>query len=186
MFQWNDINGVFAVTQRFDPEGLFASFMAIFHCFIGLQCGMTLVMFTEHRQRLTRWILWGVLMVVITLALTFGRIDDRAPVPINKQLWSLSFVTATSASSFFLLALIYYLVDVKNFLGDFWTIFSYPGMNAIILYVGHLIFNNHWPFHFTLQVMNTHFIYLLKNTHTVIIWVLIAHILYHKKFFFSL
>lgn len=186
MFRWNDINNVFLATQRFDPEGLFATIPAIFHAFIGLQCGMTLVVFSEHSQRITRWLIWGCGMIVVTLLLTLVQFGDDAPVPINKQLWSLSYVTSTAATSFFLLALIYYLADVREIGDDFWTIFSYPGMNAIILYVGHLVLNNHWPFHWFVAVMNTHLIYLLKHVWTVIVWVLIAHVMYHKKFFFSL
>lgn len=59
-------------------------------------------------------------------------------------------------------------------------------MNAIILYVGHSIFHKMWPFHFSFNIMNTHFILLLENCWTVVIWILISHYLYHRKIFYSI
>lgn len=185
MFQWPSIRWVYDATQRFDPEGIYGSLTTIFHAFLGLQCGVILMVYKEDKDRLIRWIIWGAVMAALTMILTFCRIDD-APIPINKNLWSLTYVTATSASSFWLLALIYFIVDVKHIGDDFWTIFQYPGMNAILIYVGHLVLDRHWPFHFFIANMNTHFIYLLKHVYTVIIWIFVAHILYHKKIFFSL
>lgn len=185
MFQWSDVRRVYDATLRFDPEGIYASLTAIFHAFLGLQCGMTLMVFSGHKQRIVRWILWGCALAIVTAILTFCRLEN-APIPINKNLWSLTFVTLTSATSFWLLALIYFLSDVKNWCDDFWTVFQYPGMNAILLYVGNAILDNHWPFHFFVANMNTHFIYLLKHSYTAIIWILAAHIMYHKKFFFNL
>jgi heparan-alpha-glucosaminide N-acetyltransferase len=185
MFRWADVRSVYDATKRFDPEGIYGSLTSIFHTFLGFQCGMTLLTFTGHKQRIFRWVIWGAALAVLTAILTFCRIED-APIPINKPMWSLTFVTLTSATSFWLLALIYFLVDVKNYCEDFWTIFQYPGMNAILLYIGNAIFSSHWPFHFFVADMNTHFIYLLKHMYTVTVWIIAAHIMYHKKFFFSL
>ncbi|CAG9802036.1 unnamed protein product [Chironomus riparius] len=185
MFQWASIRSIYEATQRFDPEGIFGSLTTVFHAFLGLQCGVILMVYQDHKDRLIRWLIWGTGLTFLTLILTLCSIED-APIPINKNLWSLTYVTATSASSFFLLALIYFIVDMKEIGDDFWTIFQYPGMNAILIYIGHLILDKHWPFHFYVERMNTHFIYLLKNIYTCIIWIFVAHILYRKKIFFSL
>lgn len=169
----------------FDPEGVFGCLLTIVHTFIGVQCGVTLLVYPTAKDRLRRWIFWGLGLAAITCFLTLFSVDDGV-IPINKNLWSLSFVTVTCSLAFLLLSLIYYLVDVKNIGDDFWTIFLYPGLNAIILYVGHSIFHKMWPFHFSFNIMNTHFILLLENFYTVVIWILIAHKLYQKKIFFSL
>lgn len=169
----------------FDPEGVFGCLLTIVQVFLGVQCGVTLLVFSTARDRLRRWIFWGAGLAALTAVLTLFTVDDGL-IPINKNLWSLSFVTVTASLAFFLLSLIYFLVDVREIGDDFWTIFLYPGMNAIILYVGHSIFHKMWPFHFGFDLMNTHFLLLLENCYTVVIWILIAHKLYHKKIFYSI
>lgn len=169
----------------FDPEGVFGSLLTIVQVFFGVQCGVILLVYPTAADRLRRWVGWGVGLAALTAVLTLFSVDDGI-IPINKNLWSLSFVTVTCSLAFLLLSLIYYLVDVKDIGDDFWTIFLYPGLNAIILYVGHSIFHSMWPFHFSFDTMNTHFILLLENVYTVVIWILIAHKLYHKKIFYSI
>lgn len=168
----------------FDPEGVFGCLLTIVQVFFGVQCGVTLLVYPTAKDRIRRWIFWGLGLGVITCFLTLFSVEDGI-IPINKNLWSLSFVTVTCSLAFLLLSLIYYLVDVRNIGDDFWTIFLYPGLNAIILYVGHSVFHKMWPFHFSFNVMNTHFILLLENCYTVVIWILIAHKLYQKKIFYS-
>lgn len=168
----------------FDPEGVFGCFLTIVQVFLGVQCGMTLLVYPTARDRMRRWTFWGLGLIAFTCILTLLSVNNGF-IPINKNLWSLSFVSVTAGLAFLLLTLIYFLVDVRNIGDDFWTIFLYPGMNAIVLYVGHSIFHKMWPFHFSFDVMNTHFILLLENCYTVVIWILIAHKLYQKKIFVS-
>ena len=52
--------------------------------------------------------------------------------PINKALWSSSFVIVTSGWATLILTIIYYFRDVKNY--QFGTIFKYLGINAITIY----------------------------------------------------
>ena len=52
--------------------------------------------------------------------------------PINKALWTSSFVLVTAGWANLILALIYFLTDVKGV--RFGSIFRYAGANAIILY----------------------------------------------------
>lgn len=169
----------------FDPEGIFGCLLTVVQVFLGVQCGVTLLVYPTAKDRIRRWIFWGLGLAVVTAVLTLFSVDDGI-IPINKNMWSLSFVTVTASLAFLLLSLIYFLVDIRNIGEDFWTIFLYPGMNAIILYVGHSIFNRMWPFHFSFNVMNTHFILLLENVWTVTVWILISHWLYHKKIFYSI
>lgn len=184
MYQRAKIRSVYDALV-FDPEGVFGCLLTVVQVFLGVQCGTTLLVYPTCRDRLRRWIFWGLGLAAFTGFLTLFSVNDGF-IPINKNLWSLSFVTVTSSLAFLLLSLIYFLVDVRNIGDDFWTIFLYPGMNAIILYVGHSIFHKMWPFHFAFDVMNTHFILLLENCYTVVIWILIAHKLYHKKIFYSI
>jgi len=157
----------------FDPEGIFGCLLTVVQVFLGVQCGVTLLVYPTAKDRLRRWVFWGIGLAVLTAVLTLFSVNDGI-IPINKNLWSLSYVSITASLAFLLLSIIYFLVDVKSIGDDFWTIFLYPGLNAIILYVGHSVFHKMWPFHFSFDVMNTHFILLLENCYTVTIWILIT------------
>lgn len=185
LYQRAKIRSVYSTPYPFDPEGVFGCLLTCVQVFLGVQCGMTLLTYPTPRERLRRWLAWGSALMIATGILTEFSIEDGI-IPINKNLWSLSYVTVTASLAFFLLSIIYFLVDVKNFGDDVWTIFLYPGMNAIVLYVGHTIFHKMWPFHWSFQIMNTHFILLLENIYTVIIWILISHYLYRKELFYSI
>jgi len=52
--------------------------------------------------------------------------------PINKALWTSSFVLATAGWANVVLALIYYLTDIRKI--QFGSIFRYAGANAIVIY----------------------------------------------------
>lgn len=184
VYQWSEIGSIYDALV-FDPEGIFGCLATVVQVFLGVQCGTTLLYYSKHYDRVGRWIAWSLCLGAITAGLTLVSIED-GPIPINKNIWSLSFVTATTGLAFLLLSFIYFLVDVRQIGEHFWTIFLYPGMNAIILYVGHYIMHTMWPFHFALTTMNTHFILLLENVYTVTIWILVAHYLYRKKIFFNI
>lgn len=184
LYQRAKIRTVYDSPFAFDPEGIFGCLLTCVQVFLGVQCGVTLIIYATARERLNRWLSWGVGLCALTAVLTLFSIENGV-IPINKSMWSLSFVTITSGLAFFLLSFIYYVVDIKNWGDDFWTIFQYPGMNALVLYVGHSIFHKMLPFHFSFEIMNTHFILLLENFYTVIIWILISHYLYHKQIFYS-
>ena len=52
--------------------------------------------------------------------------------PINKAIWSSSFVLVTSGRATLILAVVYYLKDIRQI--KFGNIFKYVGMNAITIY----------------------------------------------------
>jgi heparan-alpha-glucosaminide N-acetyltransferase len=59
-------------------------------------------------------------------------------------------------------------------------------MNTIILYVGHSVAFRMFPWHWSLQTMNTHFVLLIESLWGTALWILIAFWLYRIKFFLSL
>lgn len=141
VYQWSEIGSIYDALV-FDPEGIFGCLATVVQVFLGVQCGTTLLYYSKHYDRVGRWIAWSLCLGAITAGLTLVSIED-GPIPINKNIWSLSFVTATTGLAFLLLSFIYFLVDVRQIGEHFWTIFLYPGMNAIILYVGHYLYHAH-------------------------------------------
>lgn len=63
--------------------------------------------------------------------------------------------------------------------------FPSPGMNALVMYVGHQICYQLFPFHWQLGPMNTHLMVLLENVWGVLLWILVAVFLYRRKVFVS-
>ncbi|KAL1139519.1 hypothetical protein AAG570_006502 [Ranatra chinensis] len=170
-------------TEAFDPEGPLGCLTSIFQVFLGVQAGSILVYHSKWHSRIKRWLIWGTISGIIGIVLCQAR-QDGGWVPLNKNIWSLPFACVTSCLGFYLLCLLYYLIDIKAV----WTgaPFVYPGMNATILYVGHSICYEMFPWHWSYGYMNTHFILTLEALWGTALWVVIAYWLYREKFFLSL
>ncbi|CAB0014567.1 unnamed protein product [Nesidiocoris tenuis] len=120
----------------YDPEGPYGCILSVLQVFFGVQAGATILSFPGWRCRLKRWLLWGVLLGVIGTILCQAR-QEGGWIPINKNLWSLSFVAVTSSLGFFLLSIMHYLIDVKRWWSG--APFIYPGRHSISIAI---IINN--------------------------------------------
>jgi len=165
----------------YDPEGILGSLTSIFLCFLGLQSGRILVHYKEHLPRIKRWIIWGVFWGTLATILCFGR-QEGGPVPINKNLWSASFISVMAGTGFLALALIYFIVDVKKFWNG--VPFIFVGMNSILVYVGHETLGDRFPFHW--DATQTHGALLWENGFGVACWIIIAYRMYQLKFFVNI
>lgn len=105
----------------YDPEGLISTIPAVVSCLIGILIGKLLDCF----RKVLLLLVIGVLFLILGYMFHFI-------FPINKAIWTSSFVLVTSGWGILVLTLIYYLRDVKQF--EFGTLFKYAGMNAITLY----------------------------------------------------
>uniref|UniRef100_A0A182PU71 Heparan-alpha-glucosaminide N-acetyltransferase catalytic domain-containing protein n=1 Tax=Anopheles epiroticus TaxID=199890 RepID=A0A182PU71_9DIPT len=167
----------------FDPEGPFGCLPTILQVFLGLQCGCTILAYTEHRQRLTRFAVWSVLLG-LAAGILCGFSKNDGWIPINKNLWSFSYVLATASLAYLLLLMCYYVIDVKRTWNG--RPFVYAGMNAIVLYVGHTVFHKMLPWHWRIGLMNTHLMLTLEALWNTVLWNLIALYLYNRKIFYNL
>lgn len=105
-------------------------------------------------------------------------------VPVNKNLWSFTFVTANGTFAFAIFSLMYLLID-------HWKIWPlghplhYPGMNAIFLYIGHNLTYGLFPFFFT-DDDSSHVWPLVQVIHGVFLWILISVFAAKRQFFVTL
>ncbi|KAJ8767001.1 hypothetical protein K2173_012510 [Erythroxylum novogranatense] len=90
----------------FDPEGLLSSLTAAVTCIIGLQYGHILAHIQDHKIRLRNWSLISVSLLVLGLILFF------VGIPVNKSLYTISYMLITSASAGITFCVLYLLVDV--------------------------------------------------------------------------
>lgn len=107
----------------YDPEGLLSTIPAIVSSILGVFTG--LILMSKQPKKAT------ILMGIGGSMLIAGHLWDLF-FPINKALWTSSFVLVTAGWANLALALIYYLTDVRGV--RFGSIFRYAGANAIILY----------------------------------------------------
>ncbi|KAM5264634.1 heparan-alpha-glucosaminide N-acetyltransferase isoform 1-T1 [Ctenodactylus gundi] len=170
--------------MAYDPEGILGTINSIVMAFFGVQAGKILLYYKgETKDIFIRFTAWFLILGLISVILTKFS-ENEGFIPVNKNLWSLSYVTTLSTFAFFILLVLYLVVDVKGL----WTgvPFFYPGMNSILVYVGHEVFENYFPFHWKLEDNQSHKEHLIQNTVATALWVLIAYVLYKKKIFWKI
>lgn len=183
MYQGSRAARVYDESLPFDPEGPFGCLLTIVHTFFGVQCGSTLLLFIRPLDRIKRMLSWGFISILFGCLLCKFSINDGL-IPINKHMWSLSYVLVTVGFAFLLFSLLYVIIDVKKF----WSgkPLTYAGMNAILIYIGSEILNKTYPFYWQFKGSNTHFVFLLANIWQAGAWNLIAYYLFTQKIYLSL
>ncbi len=110
-----------------DPEGILSTLPAIATALAGLFTGDWLRSSRTAQEKLRGMILWG------CVATGAGLLCDLF-FPINKNLWTSSYVLFTAGLALLLLAATYYVLDIKHWAG--WEKpFLVFGTNAIAAYV---------------------------------------------------
>lgn len=118
----------------FDPEGLFSTLPAIVTAMLGMFTGQ-LVQLSDRQCSGRRKVLY-MLMAGIVLILA-GWLWGYA-FPVNKKLWTSTFVCAVAGYSLLLFALFYYVIDVKGYVR--WSFFfRIVGLNSITIYLAQRI-----------------------------------------------
>jgi heparan-alpha-glucosaminide N-acetyltransferase len=128
IYQWPTCRELY-LTGPYDPEGLLGCLTSVVLCFIGLQAGRTLVSYKEHTSRLFRWIVWGVTIGLIGTLLC-GAKQNGGYIPINKNLWSVSFIFVMAGTGYLMLAFCYFLIDHKKWWSG--APFKYIGMELVL------------------------------------------------------
>jgi len=108
-----------------DPEGLISTIPAIGTVLIGVLTGQWLRSNASPRTKVVRMICVGV------VGLAAGLFWNRW-FPINKNLWTSSFVLLTGGFALAFLGLLYWIIEIKNWRGAWTTPILVFGMNAIV------------------------------------------------------
>lgn len=171
---------IYKTTVPYDPEGLLGTLNSVFMCYLGLQAGKILMTFKEPSARVKRFLIWGLFLCLIAGALC-GFKKDGGTIPLNKNLWSLSFVLCMAGFAFFLLAFCYVTIDVYKVWSG--APFYFPGMNPIVLYMGHEVLHSHFPISW--EVSQYHYSLLSMDLWGTVLWVLVGLVLYKKRIFIT-
>jgi predicted acyltransferase len=126
---------MWAATKTWDPEGLVSTLPAIATPLLGLLCGAWLAFRGARTPFRTTVGLVGGGLVLVTAGVLWG---EAAPpgllFPINKNLWSPSFVLLTGGLAAACLGVAYAVVDVAGIRGWAAPLVTY-GRNPIAVYV---------------------------------------------------
>jgi predicted acyltransferase len=119
--------GSFCCYKFGDNEGLITHIPAAVNVLIGSLIGYRLIKKDSDKSKITTFLIAGSALVVV--ALLWNLI-----YPINKYLWTGSFVSLTCGISILGFCLFYWLIDVKGYTK--WAFpFTVIGMNSITIYV---------------------------------------------------
>lgn len=162
-----------------DPEGLFGVLPAVATALLGALAGTWLA---DPERAAGRRV--GGLVAMGVQALVLGWLMDSFGLPINKNLWTLSFVLWAGGWSFLALALFHWLFDVVR-LDRVGMVFSVIGANSILAYMMNAFIS--WQvvaellFAKGLRYGKLHEA-LLPLAGLVLLWILLR-ILHHKRIF---
>jgi predicted acyltransferase len=163
-----------------DPEGLFSTIPAIGTGLLGIFTGVFIKTSTlSGEKKCLRIAIAGAIFIVLAQLWNLN-------FPINKNLWTSSFVLQVGGISLLLLSLFYYVIDVKGYKS--WAFFfRVIGMNSILIYMsGHFInweFTNNSLFSWLGTLIgNPYNAVALAITYVFIKW-LFLYFMYKKKVF---
>ena len=128
-----------------DPEGLLAVLPAIGNALLGILAGLWLRRSVEEvsgDRKAAGLALAGIVLLAVGGLWSFV-------FPLNKNLWTSSFVLWTCGWSSLLLASFYWLIDVRGWLKAFGAFFAVIGMNSVLIYMSGKFLN----FDFTGQAL---------------------------------
>ncbi|MEI7982759.1 MAG: DUF5009 domain-containing protein, partial [Bacteroidota bacterium] len=125
--------GSFCCYQFGDNEGILTNFPAIASVLAGVLAGYRLMKKEPNNKKLLFFLAAGSIMVITALVW-------NVIYPVNKYLWTGSYVLLTCGLSMFAICLFYWLIDVKGY--KKWAFpFTVIGMNCITIYVLQGIFD---------------------------------------------
>lgn len=114
------------VPLKFDPEGFLSTLPSIAHMLIGFLCGGIIVGTKNNETRINKLFIVGTVLTFAGFLLSYG-------LPINKKVWSPTFVLTTCGLASSFLALLIWIIDIKGYRR--WSrFFEVFGVNPLFLY----------------------------------------------------
>ncbi|XP_047540046.1 heparan-alpha-glucosaminide N-acetyltransferase-like [Vanessa atalanta] len=165
-----------------DPEGILGILSGILVVQAGAHTTRIMLAYNHARARIMRWVFWSVVFGVSGGALCMFS-KNGGVIPINKNLWSVSYCLVTASMAFFIQAVLYFLVDLKTKWGG--RPLYYAGQNALFLYVGSELLKRHFPLYVRVAAP-AHAQLLATHAAAMLMWLAVAVALHRKRIFISL
>ncbi|MDE6097405.1 MAG: DUF5009 domain-containing protein [Muribaculaceae bacterium] len=117
---------------KFDPEGLLSTLPSIAHVLIGFLCGSLITATADNLRRTNSLFIVGAALTFAGLLLSYG-------IPVNKKIWSPTFVLTTCGMASTLLALLITVIDIHG-CRKWSRFFEAFGINPLFMYVYGTVF----------------------------------------------
>lgn len=172
----------------FDPEGLLSCIGSVAHVLFGFYVGKTIAENKKNNEQIAlKLFIFGTILLFSGWLLHYG-------IPVNKKLWSSTFVLITCGSGSNLLALLIWFIDIRK--KKKWTLFFESfGINPLYLYVqADVLAVITWITGFSHYVCSEVFIPLFGNYGGSLAWALFfvclnwipGYLLYKKRIYIKL
>jgi predicted acyltransferase len=112
----------------FDPEGLTSTLPAIVQVIFGFLVGEYIQLKGKNFEMLAKLLLTGVVLVLVGFIWDFS-------FPINKKIWTSSYVFYTSGLAIITLSMFIYLLEFNNAKGKWSQFFDVFGKNPLFIFV---------------------------------------------------
>lgn len=119
-------NHLWAFSKTWDPEGILSTIPAIANGIVGLLIGQLLNSGLAQKDKATK--MFGAGLVLVILGLIWNPF-----FPMNKSLWTSSFVLYTAGFATLFLAVFYYVIDIKGY-KNWTTPILFWGVNPMIVF----------------------------------------------------
>ena len=110
-----------------DPEGLLGTISSVAHVLIGFYCGSLIKQRQSVKDKVLALFFLGAILAMGGYLLSYG-------LPLNKRIWSPSYVMVTCGMAASLLALLMTIIDIRGH-RRWTTFFQVFGINPLFLYV---------------------------------------------------
>lgn len=110
-----------------DPEGLLGTISSVAHVLIGFYAGRCIRQASSVSDKVMALFILGTVLIIGGYLLSFG-------LPLNKRIWSPSYVMVTCGLASSLLALLMVVIDIRG-KRKWCTFFQVFGVNPLFLYV---------------------------------------------------
>ena len=113
----------------FDPEGILSTIPSIVNVVIGYYAGKFIQEKGKVYETVSRLMLTGCLFIFIAICWD-------AALPINKKLWTSSFVFITTGIDLVIISFLIYIVEIREWRGANWPgFFTVVGKNPLFVYI---------------------------------------------------
>ncbi|GMH74068.1 hypothetical protein TL16_g06360 [Triparma laevis f. inornata] len=183
----------------YDPEGIVGSLSGSFLAFLGLLTGKIVknnkkTMNDKKKGMIYMFFLGMIMLLLSGMLCDFNQNPTDHYVPVNKNMWSPSFILLCGGGANVIFTVLFYFIDYCEDNGEkegevIWA--GWPlrevGKNSIVLYMGHELLDGVMPFafYFTERSKELHWGVTLSNVIGVSVWVIIALKMDKKKFYVS-
>lgn len=111
----------------FDPEGLISTIPCIAQVLIGFLAGDLLKNIADINQKVEKLLIWGTILFFAGALLSYG-------CPVNKKIWSPTYVLVTCGLASLFLGLLIWIIDI-NGKKSWASFFEAFGVNPLFMYV---------------------------------------------------